>query len=86
MDAYDPDPEIQGPPGKDNQILAAREAEIMPAGDEADEIMVSIHDKNGWLIGGDEVSVKVIWNRIKDEGPDWLKEFWPTAEGPFVLK
>ncbi len=48
--------------------------------------MASIHDKNGWLIGGDEGSVKVIWKRMKDEGPDWLKEFWPTAEGPFVLK
>ena len=58
----------------------------MSARDEADEIMASIHDKNGWLIGGDEVSVKVIWKRIKDEGSDWLKEFWPTAQGPFVLK
>jgi len=33
--------------------------------------MASIHDKNGWLIGGDEESAKVIWNRMKDEGPDW---------------
>jgi hypothetical protein len=45
----------------------------------------SIHDINGWLISGDDESVKMLWNRIKTEGPEWLKEFWPTAEGPFVL-